>query len=106
VASSIAWESEPVTVTANQALAAADAKGSGDRTEATEAEEFLRGMLAGRLVAATEVRREANSAGFSWATVRRAKKRLGIRATRRAESGDGLGGRGHWYWSLPSSPAP
>jgi hypothetical protein len=106
VASSVAWESKPVTVTADQALAAADAQGSGDRAEATEAEEFLRGTLAGGLVAAAEVKRESNAAGFSWATVRRAQKRLGIRPTRRAESGDGLGGRGRWFWSLPSAPAP
>jgi AAA domain len=105
VASSVAWESEPTKVTANEALAAADAQGSGDRTETTEAEEFLRGILAGGLVAAAEVKREANAAGLSWATVRRAQKRLGIRPTRHAESGDGLGTRGHWFWSLPSAPA-
>jgi putative DNA primase/helicase len=106
VASSVAWESERVTMTADQALAAADAQGSGDRTEAAEAEEFLRDLLACEPVAAAHVKREATAAGLSWATVRRAQKRLGIRPTRRAESGDGLGGRGHWYWSLPSTSAP
>src|SRR5262249_35022504 len=81
-------------------------QGGADRTEAVEAEEFLRDLLTGEPVAAAQVKREATAAGLSWATVRRAQKRLGVRPTRRAESGDGLGGRGHWYWSLPISPTP
>jgi putative DNA primase/helicase len=89
VGSSVLWEGEPVTVTADQALQAADAQGGADRTEAAEAEEFLRDLLAGEPVAAAQVKREATAAGLSWATVRRAQKRLGVRPTRRAESGDG-----------------
>jgi putative DNA primase/helicase len=106
VASSIVWDDEPVTATADQALQALDARGGADRTEVAEGEEFLRDLLAGEPVAAAQVKREATSAGLSWATVRRAQKRLRVRSTRRAESGDGLGGRGHWYWSLPTSPTP
>jgi putative DNA primase/helicase len=106
VASSVLWESEPVTVTADQALQAVDAQAGGVRTEAAEAEDFLRDLLAGEPVAAAHVKREATAAGLSWATVRRAQKRLGIRPARRAESGDGLGDRGHWYWSLPTAHTP
>ena len=104
--SSVVWDREPVTVTADQALQAADAQDSDDRTERTHAEEFLLDLLAGGPVATAEVKREATAAGLSWATVRRAKSHLGIRPVRRAESGDGLGDRGHWYWSLPTAPAP
>ena len=32
-------------------------------------------------------------------------ERGGIRPIRVAESGDGLGRRGHWYWSLPVQPS-
>jgi putative DNA primase/helicase len=104
VASSVVWDSEPVTVTADQALQAADAEGGADRTERAEAEQFLRDTLAAGPVAAADVKREAIAAGLSWATVRRAQNRLGIRPSRHAESGDGLGGCGHWYWSLPATP--
>src|SRR5262249_36947383 len=69
------------------------------------AEEFLRELLAKGEVAATEIKREAQEAGLSWGTIRRAQQRLGIRPARRAQSGDGLGERGRWYWSLPE-PQP
>ena len=39
--------------------------------------------------------------GISWRTVKRAKKKLGIVTERKAESGQGLGRAGRWYWSLP-----
>jgi AAA domain len=104
--SSVAWETEPVTITADQALQAVDAQAGGVRTEAAEAEDFLRDVLASEPVAAARVKSEASAAGLSWATVRRAQKRLGIRPARCAESGDGLGDRGHWYWSLPTTHPP
>jgi putative DNA primase/helicase len=106
VASSVAWESEPVTIAADQALQAADAQAGGDHSAASEAEEFLQRVLAGGPVAAAEIKREAQDAGLSWATVRRAQGRLGIRPVRRAESGDGLAAHGRWFWSLPESVRP
>jgi putative DNA primase/helicase len=99
VASSVVWEDQPVAITADEALAATDTAGD-DRGR--EADDFLRDVLAKGEAAAAEIKREAQGAGLAWATVRRAQKRLGIRPVRRADSGgDGLGGRGHWYWSLP-----
>jgi hypothetical protein len=103
VASSILWDDDPVTVTADQALQALDS--GGGRTAATEAKEFLHGILTDGPMATAQVKREANAAGLSWATVRRAQARLGIRPIRVAESGDGLGGRGYWCWSLPVQPS-
>src|SRR5262245_52446833 len=103
VASSILWDDEPVTVSADQALQAADC--SADRTAVTVGEEFLRSLLTDGPMATAEVKREANAAGLSWATVRRAQARLGIRPIRVAESRDGLGGRGYWSWSLPVEPS-
>jgi hypothetical protein len=54
-----------------------------------------------------DVKQHSDSAGHSWATIKRAKKSLGVRAERRAETGDGLAAAGRWYWSLPDvSAAP
>jgi putative DNA primase/helicase len=100
VASSVVWDGEPVAISVDQALQATDA--GSDHRSAT-AEDFLLDLLGGGgEVAAVEIKREAQDAGIAWATVRRAQKRLGIKPVRHAESGDGLGGRGRWYWSLPT----
>jgi putative DNA primase/helicase len=107
VASSVAWETEPVSISADQALQALEAQASGEaRSAAVEAEAFLRDMLAGGAVAVKELKREAHDAGLSWRTLRRAQKSLGIESARRAERGDGLGDRGRWYWSLPGEAVP
>jgi putative DNA primase/helicase len=106
VASSVAWETEPVSISADQALQALEAQASGEaRSAAVEAEAFLRNMLGRGAVAVTELKREAHDAGLSWGTLRRAQKSLGIEPARRAERGDGLGDRGRWYWSLPAEAA-
>jgi putative DNA primase/helicase len=100
VASSVVWDGEPVAISVDQALQATDA-GNDDRS--ATAENFLLDLLSGgEEIAAVEIKREAQDAGMAWATVRRAQKRLGIKPCRRVKSGDGLGGRGHWYWSLPA----
>jgi len=70
------------------------------------AETFLRERLAGGPALQREVKADSEGAGLAWATVRRAQAKLGIQPTRVAESGDGLGGRGRWYWSLPAQPSP
>jgi hypothetical protein len=46
---------------------------------------------------------EAKGAGLAERTVRRALKSVGIKPYRKAESGDGLGKSGRWYWSLPNT---
>ena len=52
-----------------------------------------------------EARIQLTDAGLAWRTVRRTQVALGIRSERRAESGDGLGKAGRWYWSLPPKVA-
>jgi hypothetical protein len=94
VASAVAWESSPVDITADAALQAADANASGNASPITEAVEFLKEFLATGSVPQSEVKAAAEGNGLSWATVRRAKKRLGIQATK-----DGMGGG--WLWGLP-----
>ena len=98
VASRVWWESEPVSITANQALAA-EAAGEDQRSATEAAEEFLHEALAGGPVSQKELKHDAEGAGLSWATVRRAKDRLGVKAQRQSEEG-ATRGHGQWYWSL------
>jgi hypothetical protein len=100
VASRICWDTQPVEIIADEALAAA---GGGDtRVDRAEAEELLQDFLSNGPRPVTEIEAEAKGAGISWRTVRRAQKALGIKPFRKAESGDGLGKAGRWYWSLPN----
>jgi putative DNA primase/helicase len=97
VASRILWDTEPIAITANEALAA-DAAGAG-RSARDEAAEWLQELLAKGPMAARDVQAQTEAAGLSWATVRRAKDRLGIKPERLSEGGDGAG---KWVWALPS----
>jgi hypothetical protein len=99
IGSSIFWDSERVSCTADQILAANE--NASDRPAQTEAEDFLRDILRDGPRPAKDIESEAKEAGISWRTVNRAKKALGIVVERRAESGDGFGHSGRWYWSLP-----
>jgi hypothetical protein len=92
VASCVDWESEPVTMTANEALAAE--MGGSDAKPSEEAESFLKELLADGPVPAKQVKADADSVGLAWATVRRARKRLGIQPYK-------AGMDGGWLWSLP-----
>jgi hypothetical protein len=100
VASCIAWETEKITRTADEILAANSQ--SGDAPERSEAEAFLRDMLATGPRPATEMEEEAKGASISLRTLRRARRKLGIKPYRQAETGEGLGSDGRWYWGLPA----
>jgi putative DNA primase/helicase len=75
---------------------------SGDAPERSEAEAFLRDILANGPRPTTEVKAEARGAGISPRTLRRAQGKLGIKPYRKAETGEGLGSDGRWYWALPA----
>jgi putative DNA primase/helicase len=100
VASCIAWESEKITRTADEILAANSQ--SGDAPERSEAEAFLRETLANGPRPTTEIEAEAKDASISIRTLRRARGKLGIKPYRKAETGEGLGSDGRWYWALPA----
>lgn len=61
-----------------------------------EAEKFLRELLAGGEMLQKEIGLECKGAGFSVATLRRAKKRAGVVSKK-----DGM--KGGWLWSLPTA---
>jgi len=98
VASSVVWESEPVTISADQALQATDAQAAGQVPAGAEAEGFLVDLLGSNSVPVTQIKMEATAAGIAWATVRRAKDRLGVIVERKSH---GFGGKGEWLWRLP-----
>jgi hypothetical protein len=62
--------------------------------------EFLRAALGAGPLPADDVRARAKAAGLSWASLRRAKPRIGIVALRESKSNTG---EGKWLWSLPVS---
>ena len=91
VASYVAWDSAPVRMSADEALGATEDRGSRDARE--EAEAFLRERLANGPVPQKNVKADAEGAGLAWATVRRAKDRLGIKPEK-------AGMDGGWLWKL------
>jgi hypothetical protein len=93
VSSCAVWDPEPVTITANEALVA-DAAGSESRTAREEAEGFLSEILASSPMSAKQVKAQAEAAGMSWGTVRRAKDRMGIKPRKAAMNAG-------WVWELP-----
>jgi putative DNA primase/helicase len=92
--SRLEWETEPVTMTASEALAAA-AGDPEDRDAMSEAMDFLRELLSAGPMPAKDAEAGAKSAGHSIATIRRARKAIGVIVDK-----DGF--QGPWRWSLPS----
>ena len=90
VASFVVWDTDPVTMTANEVLAAESAS-TKRKSAQTEAEEFLRGILADGPVPQKDIKGAADGAGLSWATVRRAKYRLLATAERHSVGQRGKG---------------
>jgi hypothetical protein len=68
-----------------------------------KAVDFLREQLAAGPMTSEEIRKRPKDAGFSWATVRRAKGQLGVLSMRKSEGGAGAG---EWLWSLPQGAHP
>jgi putative DNA primase/helicase len=90
VTSHVDWEPEPITTTADEALAA-DGKSN---LAVAEAEDFLQSLLADGPVPSKQLDAEAQEAGIAKSTLRRAKANLGIKPSK-----DGM--KGGWVCSLP-----
>ena len=68
----------------------------GESSEAgalQDAMSFLTGLLSESPLPVQAIKKEANDAGHSWMTIRRASKTLGIESQK-----DGM--RGGWHWHL------
>ena len=89
------WTGESSLTTGH--LLAADAE-PGASGALGEAEGFLREVLVEGPVPAKRVQTEARASGISQATLRRAKKRLGVKVQR--EGVAGKRGGGEWEWAL------
>ena len=90
----IEWESEPVTITADEALAAL--KQNGFHSAKAGAIAFLRDALAEGPKPAREVTANAAVAGYSERTIQRAREALQIRPAK-------TGPDGGWVWGLPDA---
>jgi putative DNA primase/helicase len=92
--SRIMYEGTPVTISADQALAAH----GENKSEKSEAIEFLKELLKAGPVAAKNVKKEAADAGFSPKSLRSAREALRIKPEKTGfESG--------WVWKLPKMPS-
>lgn len=95
VTSRIDWEPDPITSTADEALAA---DGTSNLALA-EAEDFMEALLADGPVPSKQVDAEAQEAGVARSTLRRAKASLGIKSYK-----DGM--KGGWFCALPKALKP
>jgi hypothetical protein len=95
VATRIAWESEPVTISADAAVAF---HGGEDTTGKARAIDFLQRELAGGAMPAGEILKLARDAGHAVKAVRSARAALGIRPSKAAHVVNGP-----WMWELPET---
>jgi putative DNA primase/helicase len=91
------YESTPITISADQALAALDGNGE-NRSEKSDAIDFLTDALRSGPVSAKDMKREAAEAGISSKSLRSAREALGIKPEK-------AGFEGGWVWSLPKMPS-
>ncbi|HEY8682727.1 MAG TPA: AAA family ATPase, partial [Rhodanobacter sp.] len=91
-ASSVLW-GESIHGTARELLAEAEQR---DDDHGSDAASFLRDLLAYGACAAKDIYREAESAGYSRDTMKRAKSRIGVEAVKQ-------GMQGGWVWRLPNT---
>ena len=102
-ASSVLW-GEAVEGAARDLLATADAAGDdGEGGTLADAKRFLSDLLAGGPLPTKTIKADADGAGYSWATIRRAQKALGIEPAK--EGGHFGATRQQWLWRLPTEHA-
>ena len=100
-ASSVLW-GNPVEGAARELLAGADAADDdGEGGTLADAKRFLADLLADGPMPVNAIRRDANGAGYSWATIRRAQKALGVEAIK-----GGMASGWKWSYSRRCSTNP
>ncbi len=90
VTSAVAWEPEAINLSVNEALELVDAE---ERSAVDDAKEFLETLLIDGPCTVSKIEEEAKNAAHAWATVRRAKRSLGLESKKQ-------GLQGPWVWQL------
>jgi putative DNA primase/helicase len=94
VSSHVQW-GKAVEGSARDLLANADATSDdGEGGTQADAQRFLSDLLSDGPLPTKIIKADADGAGYSWATIRRAQKALGIEASK-------SGMKGGWQWSIP-----
>ncbi len=97
-ASSVLW-GEAVEGAARELLATADATGDdGEGGTLADAKRFLADLLHDGPLPTKTIKADADGAGYSWATIRRAQKALGIDPVKE-------GMKAGWVWRMPGQEA-
>jgi putative DNA primase/helicase len=91
VAPAIDWDSEPVTMSADQVLASSHSSSGG---AVAEAKKYLLDALGHGQVPQKDIETDASAEGISPAALRRAKTALGVKSAKN-------GVWGGWVWTLP-----
>jgi putative DNA primase/helicase len=89
--SAVVWDHDPVTITADEALAAAK-----NKKASSMAVDFLQQVLSDGPMDQTEAVRLGAEAGFTEKSLRTARENLGVKPTK-----EGFGADGKWVWKLP-----
>lgn len=79
--------------TAREILGDVEQEENEDGSEKLDAEQFLRDLLANGAVPTKQIKADADGAGYSWTTIRRAQKTIGAKAVKGGMSGG-------WSWEL------
>ena len=93
--SAIVWDQDPVTISAEEALAAAAKK------PPSAAIDFLQQALSDGPMDQTEIVRRGREAGFTEKNLRSAREKLGVKPTK-----EGFGAKGKWVWVPPGGTTP
>jgi putative DNA primase/helicase len=90
----VEWGTEHVKVTATEAMQAEAGGGQSDYAQ-REAREFLQGRLMSGPMKYADLLEEAKANGISESTLKRAKRKLGIKARKEKKL------NGDWLWEMP-----
>lgn len=88
----VEWESEPINVTADDALCSEPTEVRAEREDAMD---WLREVLAAGPVKVKDLQKWSHEAGHTWPTVRRAKTALNVQSAKAGFE------HSAWYWELP-----
>jgi hypothetical protein len=95
--SRVIWAVGAVTITASDAMR--PPIHDEERSELDDAKNFLEGLLADGPVSSKQIRADAEGAGHSWITIRRAQAALGVMPFK-------VGMKEGWSWRLDTSSPP